>query len=156
MKFKSIMHVALYVEDMEQSIDFYVNKLGGKTKIVTPHKVYANSEKEFQRRNAIEDPDGIFLTYIELAPGQFIELFPKFEYVSSKDTVDRVGIWHFALLVEDIYKTREEFKALGIPLDTEISIGNSNTYKFWSHDPDGNKFEIMQYTDKSFQIVGNV
>ncbi len=26
----------------------------------------------------------------------------------------------------------------------------------WVHDPDGNKFEIMQYTDKSFQVVGHI
>ena len=26
----------------------------------------------------------------------------------------------------------------------------------WIHDPDGNKFEIMQYTDKSLQHHGNI
>ena len=26
----------------------------------------------------------------------------------------------------------------------------------WIHDPDGNRIEIMQYTDESFQITGNI
>lgn len=26
----------------------------------------------------------------------------------------------------------------------------------WTHDPDGNKFEIMQYTPKSLQFKGNI
>ena len=29
-----------------------------------------------------------------------------------------------------------------------------NTWQMWSHDPDGNKIEFMQYTEKSFQLVG--
>ena len=26
----------------------------------------------------------------------------------------------------------------------------------WIHDPDGNRIEMMQYTDESFQITGNI
>lgn len=34
--------------------------------------------------------------------------------------------------------------------------GQSETWQMWIHDPDGNKFEIMQYTDKSLQHHGNI
>ena len=40
-------------------------------------------------------------------------------------------------------------------IDTPITKGPSETYQMWLHDPDGNKFEIMQFTDKSIQVVGN-
>lgn len=34
--------------------------------------------------------------------------------------------------------------------------GPSETWQFWSHDPDGNYFEVMQFTDKSYQINGHI
>ena len=55
----------------------------------------------------------------------------------------------------DIYKARDEFLEKGIELDTDISKGPSETYQMWLHDPDGNKFEVMQYTENSIQVKGN-
>ena len=63
------------------------------------------------------------------ASGQFVEFFPK---------------------------GHEQLVAAGVVPDTEISKGPSETYQFWVSDPDGNKFEIMQFTDKSYQVVGHV
>lgn len=162
MEFKSLMHVSFFVEDMDKTIDFYCNKLGLKIKMLVRNKTYINSEKLLLKKAAMENPEGIFLVYFEIAPGQFIEAFSKLDGMTTHDefnlNVDdqkQVGYTHFAVLVEDIYKTHEEFIAAGIELDAGISIGSSYTYKMWAHDPDGNKFEIMQYTDKSFQVVGN-
>ena len=39
-------------------------------------------------------------------------------------------------------------------IDSEIELGLENTWVFWMHDPDGNKFEIMEYTKDSYQVVG--
>ena len=44
----------------------------------------------------------------------------------------------------------------GVDIDIEPNKGQSETWQMWIHDPDGNKFEIMQYTDKSLQFKGNI
>lgn len=63
---------------------------------------------------------------------------------------------HYSLEVEDIKAYRQEIIARGGAqhLDTEISMGMDNTWQFWMHDPDGNKFEVMEYTPQSYQVVG--
>jgi len=58
--------------------------------------------------------------------------------------------------VEFFPKGHEQLVAAGVVPDTEISKGPSETYQFWVSDPDGNKFEVIQFTDKSYQVVGHV
>ena len=68
----------------------------------------------------------------------------------------RLGYSHFALMVDDIFEAREEVVKAGVDIDIEPNKGQSETWQMWIHDPDGNKFEIMQYTDKSLQFKGNI
>lgn len=157
MEFKSMMHVSFYTDQMDVMRDFYENKLGLKPKIVTRASLYTDLNRGYYSEVAKTNPDKIIIVYIEIAPGQFIELFPKSEGQKKHDTWNqRLGYSHFALLVDDIYQTRTELIERGVEIDTDISIGPSKTYQMWVHDPDGNKFEIMQYTDDSFQLVGNI
>lgn len=151
------MHVSLFTDQMDLMRDFYENKLGLKPKIVTRASLYKGLNRGKYSKIAEVDPDQIIIVYIEIAPGQFIELFPKSEGQEDHDSWNqRLGYSHFALLVDDIEKTRAELLAAGIQPDTEISKGPSHTYQMWVSDPDGNKFEIMQYTDQSYQVVGNI
>ena len=157
MEFKSVMHVSFFTDQLDVMRDFYENKLGLKAKIVTKAKLYKGLNRGYYSEVADIDPERVIIVYIEIAPGQFIELFPKNEGQGPHDEWNQnLGYSHFALLVDDIYKTKEELIANGVELDTDISKGPSETYQMWVHDPDGNKFEIMQYTDKSFQVVGNI
>lgn len=59
---------------------------------------------------------------------------------------------HFALLVEDIKEASKAMQEKGIAPDTPMSKGPSGTWQQWFHDPDGNKFELMQYTADSWQV----
>ena len=160
MKFNDVMHVAFYTDKMDEMIDFYHNKLGGKIQVLVRFKVYAGREdRPFQAKIAAEDPERIFNVYIELAPNQYIELFPRMEGQDERDDTPwngRLGYSHFALTCDDIFATRETFLAAGITPDTEISKGPSETYQFWVSDPDGNKFEVMQFTEASYQVVGHI
>lgn len=157
MDFKSMMHVSFYTEHMDEMRDFYENKLGLKAKIVTKAKLYKGLNRGYYSEVAETDPEKVIIVYIEIAPGQFIELFPKAEGQEPHDEWNqRLGYSHFALLVDDIHQTRKELIERGVEIDTPISKGPSETYQMWVHDPDGNRFEIMQYTEKSFQIVGNL
>lgn len=155
--FKSLMHISFYTDQMDEMRDFYENKLGLKPKIITKAKAYKGLNRGYFSEIAETDPEKIIIIYIELAPGQFIEIFPKIDGQEQHDSFNqRVGYSHFALLVDDIYQTRENLLEAGVEFDTEISKGPSGTYQMWTHDPDGNMFEIMQYTKESYQIVGNI
>ena len=160
MKFNDVMHVAFYTDKMDEMIDFYHNKLGGEVKVLVRFKVYAGREdRPMQAKIAAEDPERIFNVYIELAPNQYIELFPRMDGQLDRDDTPwngRMGYSHFALTCDDIFATRDAFVAAGITPDTEISKGPSETYQFWVSDPDGNKFEVMQFTEASYQVVGHI
>lgn len=157
MEFKSIMHISFFTNRMEEMRDFYENKLGMKPKIVTKAKAYLDTKNPMYSQMAGEDPEKVLIIYLEAAPGQFIELFPGSpDQGPHPEWNKNLGYTHFSLLVEDIYKAKEEFIAAGIAIDDDISKGPSETYKFWFHDPDGNKCELMQYTKDSYQVVGNI
>lgn len=157
MKFNSIMHVTFFTDQMDVMRDFYENKLGLPVKIVTKAKSYLGLNRGVYSQIAEIDPERVIIVYIEIAPGQFIELFPKNEGQGPHDAWNaNLGYSHYALLVDDIYATKEELERNGVAIDTPISKGPSETYQMWVHDPDGNKFEIMQYTEKSYQVVGHI
>ena len=138
-------------------MDFYINKLGAKLKVLVRYKDYLEREdRPAMQQIAKQDPERIFNVYLEITPGQFIELFPaKEDQKSHPQWNEYQGYSHFALLVDDIFKTKEELLAAGVSLASDISKGPSETWQMWVSDPDGNKFEILQYTENSVQIKGN-
>lgn len=158
MKFNEIMHLSFYTSHMDEMRDFYKNKLGLKAKIIMRYEAYqGKKERGFWAQRAETDPKGIAYIFIELAPGQYLELFPKADHQLEHEAPDtRLGYSHFALMVDDIFEAREELVKAGVDIDIEPNKGQSETWQMWIHDPDGNKFEIMQYTDKSLQFKGNI
>ena len=155
--FNNIMHVSFYTNQLDEMMHFYTEVLGGELKIVTRAKAYLGLNRGYYSEVAEIDPEQILIVYIELAPQQFIELFPAMDGQKPHTAWnEHVDYSHFALTVDDIYATREKLEGRGLTFDTEISKGPSETYQMWTHDPDGNKFEIMQFTDKSYQLVGHI
>ena len=157
--FNSIMHVAFYTDKWDEMLDFYTNKLGLKIKTYVKFKEYLNrpDRKEMYER-ALKEPEAPFNCYIEIAPGQFIELFPKMPD-QSEDTAEwnsRLGYSHFALTVDDIFESKKELEENGVFPLSKPSKGPSNTWQCGYADPDGNRFEMMQYTELSYQIVGHI
>ena len=143
MPFNNIMHVTFFTDQLDEMMHFYTEVLGGELKVVTRAKLYAGSSKRGYAQIAEVDPERIIIVYIELAPGQFVELFPKNDGQGPHAAWNaNLGYSHFALTVDDIFATRAELEARGLAFDTEISKGPSETYQMWAHDPDGNKFEI--------------
>jgi catechol 2,3-dioxygenase-like lactoylglutathione lyase family enzyme len=158
MLFESIMHIALFTDRMDEMVHFYTDILGGKTKAIVRYEVYRNRpDRKEMYAIAQKTPEKIFNVYIEMAPGQFVELFPRSE--GQKEHAgfnERLGYSHYAFLCSDIFETRKQLEERGLQFDTAISKGPSETYQMWAHDPDGNKFEIMQYTENSIQVKGNL
>ncbi len=158
MKFNTLMHISFYTDHMEEMIDFYCRKLGLKQKVLVRNKSYkGRADRPQMAALAESDPKGIFNVYIELAPGQFIELFPAKEgQTNDVPWNGRLGYSHFSLTVDDIFETKRMLEENGIVPDSEPSKGPSETWQMWIHDPDGNKIEIMQYTERSYQLVGHI
>ncbi len=158
MKFNALMHVNLRVKNWNKMVDFYQNKLGLKAKVIVKYKEYLHSTNRPQEKAIAEKkPNKIMYGYFEVCPGQFIEMSPW--NGDEKDDVEwntRLGLNHFALTVDDIQSTYKEFKEKGIPALNEPSKGPAGTWKFWSHDPENNYFEVMQYTKDSYQVNGHI
>ena len=100
-----------------------------------------------------------WLIYLEIVPGQFLELFyPREKMITVEGLTDgdvvRAGYAHLSLEVEDIKAAVENLASKGILPTSEITFGPDFTYQCWFEDPDGNRIELMQYTDKSLQVVG--
>lgn len=158
MKFNEVMHLSFYTDQMDKMRDFYENKLGLKAKIIMKYGAYKGQvSRGAWAKRAISDPEGIAYIFIELAPGQYLELFNRADDQLEHEKPDtRLGYSHYALMVDDIFEAREELVKAGIEIDIEPNKGQSETWQMWIHDPDGNKFEIMQYTALSLQHKGNV
>lgn len=158
MKFNEIMHLSFYTDQLDVMRDFYENKLGLKAKIIMRYEAYkGKDDRGYWAKMAESDPTGIAYIFIEVAPGQYLELFSKAPNQQPHDIPNsHLGYSHFALMVDDIHQAREELVKAGIDIDIEPNKGQSEIWQMWIHDPDGNKFEIMQYTKKSLQHKGNV
>ena len=121
MKFNEVMHLSFYTDQMDEMRDFYENKLGLKAKIIMRYEAYkGQASRGAWAARAETNPKGIAYIFIELAPGQYLELFPKGDGQLEHEAPDtRLGYSHFALMVDDIHEAREELVQAGIDIDIE-------------------------------------
>ena len=128
--FKRIAHICLNVRNLQQSLDFYT-RLG----LVPVFR--------FTRKGA---PFGV---YLKLADSAFIELFEDAKLEEPVNT----GLIHFCLETEDLDRLMTDLQMRGIAV-TEKKLGCDHTWQIWLKDPDGNAFEVHQYTPGSMQFTG--
>jgi len=132
---KRIGHIALTVQDMEQSLHFYCDILG--------------FQKAFELHDNEDKP---WIQYIKVCEGQFIELF--YGGVNKPEPVIKpIGFNHLCLEVEDIHQIANHLKANGVTLDVEPKQGKDTNYQCWAKDPDGNRIEFMQLSTGSPQLT---
>ena len=130
--FQRIAHVCLHVRDLGRSVAFY-EKLG-----LVPRFHFTRQGKPF----------GV---YLEIAPGSYVEMFQQ----TGPEVGAAGGIAHFCLETDDIDRVMQDLGARGVPF-TEKKLGCDHTYQIWLTDPDGNRFEVHQYTAESLQRAGGV
>jgi catechol 2,3-dioxygenase-like lactoylglutathione lyase family enzyme len=130
MVFTRLAHICLNVRNLDQSAAFY-RKLGFKPRF------------DFTRKGKH------FGAYLEIAPNQYIEMFEDPNLQQPVNT----GLVHFCLESPDLAATMAFLDSQGIPY-TPKTLGCDHTYQIWLKDPDGNAFEVHQYTDQSLQSVG--
>jgi catechol 2,3-dioxygenase-like lactoylglutathione lyase family enzyme len=125
-----IAHVCLNVRNLKVSLAYYT-ALGFTVKF------------RFTRK------DSDFGAYLEIAPGSYLEMF---ETAGASDAQPR-AIAHFCLETDDINEFIDRCTRNGIAV-TPRKLGCDNTWQVWLNDPDGNAFEVHQYTEKSSQRTG--
>ena len=142
----------------------YVKKyIADKGMHISSLAYYPNTmDPDLQKRStAIEHLKALIKASAKLGVGMvttFIELFsiPAAKRKRIPDPKNDLNFTHFALEVSDLRAFRDHVIHSGgaAYLDTEISKGVDNTWQMWMHDPDGNRFEVMEYTLQSYQITG--
>ncbi len=121
-----LAHICLQVKDMPRTIAFYRDGLG--------FPVAFTFKKNGQLKGA----------YFALGGRSFLEVFE----MEKPD-----GITHFCLETDDIDGFIAKATGKGIAC-TPKELGGCQTWQTWLRDPDGNAFEIHQYTERSMQFNG--
>lgn len=136
MKINRIAHASFKVTDMKQALSYYCDGLS------------------FTQKFELPDENGKpWINYLEIQPGQFLELFYDSEGLpKATHGYDLNGYLHLSLEVDDLEAVKSELEAKGLPVNSEIKFGPDKSYQLWSEDPDGNQIEFMQYTPDSFQL----
>jgi len=131
--FTKIAHVCLYVSDLERSMEYYA-RLG------------------FKRRFLFNKSGKLYGAYLEFGESNFIELFEDPTAVRTAGN-NNGRLAHFCLETGSIEAVMKSLTAAGVEF-TPKKFGCDATYQIWLKDPDGNDFEIHQYTPKSSQLIG--
>lgn len=165
---KAVSHIGVNVHDIKRSLKFYCDILGCREKFTL---TYGDMADDIEKENKAlgkkvplyvsvfrKQADRKWSVYVQL-PGceSFIELFDQMGVKKRRAATHMdMGYTHFSLEVNDIQAFRQNIidRSGREYLDTDIKRGLDNTLQMWMHDPDGNRFEVMEYTSESYQVVG--
>jgi lactoylglutathione lyase len=127
-----LAHVCLHVADIRRTIAFYHDALG------------------FPVQFTFEKNGALMGAYFAIGNGSFIEAFQV-----AEPRVANNGINHFCLECDDIDAFASACSAKGIACTPKI-LGSDQAWQSWLQDPDGNRFEVHQYTERSMQQHGGM
>jgi lactoylglutathione lyase len=126
-----LAHLAIGAHDLDASLAFYAS-------IGIPEAF----------RLHYPDDGRLMLVYLHVGGDRYIEVFPN----GPEPAPSRVQSFkHLCLLSDDIRADVEAFRAKGITIDREVSVGLDHNMQAWIKDPDGNPIELMQLSEESPQ-----
>lgn len=142
-QFKGIGHIALRAKNFEELDKFYTEKLA--------------LEKAF---DLLDENGEVWISYYSVAPGQYIEVFPGVAsfpndaYTSENKKCDR-SHFHACFEVSARHAAIQDLEAKGLlvgrtPDDT---VGLCKSYCQFVTDPEGNEWELMEFTPESMQLT---
>ncbi len=127
-------HIVLAVEDVEDSLSFYIEVLG-----LAPYRVT-------DWRNG-----RVIFPSVRLNPATIIDLFPPEFWASDEDDRDRrPNLLHFCICVaaEDWAGLLERLACAGVELEAgpmTLHGARGDAEAYYLRDPDGNQVEIRHY-----------
>ena len=148
MEILGIGHVAMRCRYYDETLRFYTEGLGGR--------------KAF---DLYKDDGSVWITYVDLGNGQFVELFPM-PYEGENLQSERSFV-HMCLEIDDFPRVVRRLRANGVqvtnsgrgssevpePLEQRVP-GLCGSLCAFVTDPEGNDVELMQFTAASKQING--
>ncbi|MFO0841029.1 MAG: VOC family protein [Gemmataceae bacterium] len=114
--FTQLDHVSVIITDVERSRAFYTGVLG---------------LKEIARPRTFD----FVVVWFELGNQQL--------HLLLKERPDTISPRHFALRVADVGQARAYCKAQGLSVEETTPIPGAD--RFFIHDPDGNRIEVIQW-----------
>lgn len=112
MKLNTVHHIAIITKDYDQTIDFYVNKLG--------FNIIRENKREDKQDIKLDLQLGDMELEIFIKPDAPLHPFPE-----------TAGLRHLAFKVEDVEETVKELNALGIetePIRFDTFTGKKMTF----------------------------
>lgn len=128
---KSIGHVAFDAYNFEETLDFYTRVM--------------EFPEMFRLKN---DAGELWIVYLRINDSVFLELYPKTG--EAPDEKDR-RFSHLCLEVTNIEQTLFQLEMRGAPVDADVKIGRDSNKQAWTHDPEGNRIELMEMSANSMQ-----
>jgi catechol 2,3-dioxygenase-like lactoylglutathione lyase family enzyme len=123
-----VAHIALYVQDIEKSRQFYKDFLG------------------YGEPFSLDNPDGsLSLTFIKINDRQYLELFPEREPGTDR-------LHHIAIETDDAEGMRRYLASKGVAVPATVPKGRSGNSNFNVKDPDGHTVEIVQYEPDGWSL----
>jgi lactoylglutathione lyase len=119
-------HVAFRVRDFEAAIRWWGAAFGAR-----------------EAFRATKDDGSPQLVYVELARGQFVELFPGGQNPVERPA-DPVGYEHVCLTVDDLDAALAHLATLGVTPAVAPRTGRASQRLAFVTDPDGNRIELME------------
>ena len=119
-------HVGIVARDWQAALDFYIKTLG------------------FREAFVFKDKDGnVTTSYLQTSKQDFLEIVKP----SAQNTpgVSHIGIW-----VDDIQSTVAKLRQKGVTVE-DIRVGNSKAPLTNFVDPNGIRFELLEYPPESWQ-----
>lgn len=122
---KGLCHTGISTVDMEKSIWFYCDLLGGRIIL------------------EVEEPKGTpWIKTVRFPDGTCLELFyQRAEFPLGKD----LGRNHFCFAVEHIEALSQALHAHGITVTQEVMIARDGNKQLWCLDPNGYRVEFMEF-----------
>lgn len=161
-----LAHIAFQVRNLDATLRFYCEGLGLREHF----RISFGELREMMDRDAREGRPHIvddharahidqhltdpWLVYLEVAPLQYIEVFPAIIPEELGDPLGTDSHNHFCLEVDDADAMWAELVGKGFRTDGPPRSGPDNSVQFWLTDPDGHRVELMQYTGASLQRTG--
>lgn len=162
---KANVHIGFNCRDLEKTIKFYEDVLGCREAFTLYYgnlipkdperlaRIPSKQLKEWERHK-----DEKWIVYLEWMDGYYIELFNEYTaHVENKiDPKLNYGYTHFAFVVDDIQEFHRSLLEKGAEeyIDILPAPALDGNYTMWFHDPEGNRVEVQQYTERSLQKSG--
>ena len=121
---KGLLHAGISTRDMEQSLHFYIDVLGGRVIM------------------EIEEPKGTpWIVCVQYPDGSCLELFyPRADFPLGTE----LGRNHVCLAVDDIHALERRLDQFGVAISSRPEQVRDGNLQLWCTDPNGYPVEFIQ------------